>query len=152
MADRAAGVQLWEPAYTILKSRKPAIRMLDLKLAEHWQAFAGSRQIPYLGVAAHRGWVEKNRSSVPRLQAMYKEAAAWLAQNPEEGAPLIAPKGTAEERASMVELIKSNERLGMNVQSAADLRKELEAVYRAGMEVEYLPKMPSAATIYGGAA
>ncbi len=30
LADRADAVQLWEPAYTLLKAKKPDIRMLDL--------------------------------------------------------------------------------------------------------------------------
>jgi ABC-type nitrate/sulfonate/bicarbonate transport system substrate-binding protein len=32
LADRATAVQLWEPAYTTLHSKKPSIRMLDLKI------------------------------------------------------------------------------------------------------------------------
>ena len=34
---------------------------------------------PYLGVAAHIAWVEKNKPLVPKLFAAYQEAAQWVA-------------------------------------------------------------------------
>jgi len=68
LADRADAVQLWEPAYTILLAKKPSLRTLDLQIAAKWTAFAGSRNIPYLGVAAHIDWIEKNRGTVPAAQ------------------------------------------------------------------------------------
>src|SRR5258708_4339710 len=46
MADRAEAVQLWAPAYTTLLTKKN---------------YTGRSNIPYLGVAAHIDWVEKNR-------------------------------------------------------------------------------------------
>lgn len=150
MADRAAGVQLWEPAYTILKSRNPAVRSLELDLEAHWQAFAGSTKIPYLGIAAQQAWVRKNAAMVPMLYASYRDAAAWLLANPDAGAKLIAARGTADEQTAIATLIRANDRLRMNVQLASELRPELEAVYRAGLEVGFLPKMPAAATIYAG--
>jgi hypothetical protein len=36
----------------------------------------------------------------------------------------------------------------MNVAPAAGLRKEIEAVYRAGQDVGYFPKAPSSDSIY----
>src|SRR5665213_427962 len=75
MADRAAAVQLWEPAYTTLLSKKPDMRNIDLAINESWMNLTGSRNIPYLGVAAHIDWVEKNPKLVAKLYAAYKEAA-----------------------------------------------------------------------------
>src|SRR5438105_4428172 len=89
LADRAAAVQLWEPAYTILLSKKPSLRTLDLQIADKWTAFAGSRNIPYLGVAAHIAWIEKHRAAVPNLFATYKAAAEWIVAHPDEAAKLI---------------------------------------------------------------
>jgi NitT/TauT family transport system substrate-binding protein len=152
MADRAAAVQLWEPAYTILKTRNPNIRALDLGLDAHWEAFAGSRKIPYLGVAAQQSWVQRNPQLVPLLHATYRDAAAWLIAHPEDAAKLISPRGTPDEQQAMADLIRANGRLRLNVQLASELRHELEAVYRAGMDIGYLPKMPQAATIYDGKA
>ena len=87
---------------------------------------------------------------MPQIHATYRDAAAWLTANPEAGAKLISPRGTADEQASMAALVRANDRLRMNVQLASELRPELEAVYRAGMEVGFLPKMPAASTIYSG--
>jgi hypothetical protein len=52
---------------------------------------------------------------IPKLYATYKAAGEYITKNPEEAAALIAPKSTPEDRAALVSLIKSNERLGMSV-------------------------------------
>lgn len=148
MADRADAVQLWEPAYTLLKTKKPNIRLLDLQLDKTWKSFAGGTQIPYLGVAAHTDWIEHNQALIPKLYNAYKAAGEFIVQHPEEAAKLIAPKSTAEDQAALVTLIKSNARLGMNVMAAHDMQKQIQAVYKAGMDVGYLKSMPSNDTIY----
>jgi len=148
MANRADAVQLWEPAYTLLKARKPDIRIIDTKMAATWKSFAGGERIPYLGIAAHTDWIEKHQALVPKLYAAYKEAGEYIAQHPEEAAGLIAPKATADQKAALVSLIKANERLGMNVEPAGDMAKQIEAVYKAGIDVGYFKSEPSKDTIY----
>src|SRR5262245_46619928 len=148
LADRAAAIQLWEPAYTILLAKKPSMRTLDLQIAEKWTAHAGSRNIPYLGVAAHIGWIEKNRESVPKLFATYKAAAEWITKNPDEAAALIMPKGNAEDRKAIADLIKANDRLGLNVRWAGDVRREIEAVYAAGRSIGFLGADPAKTSIH----
>ncbi|MEH2471571.1 NitT/TauT family transport system substrate-binding protein [Nitrobacteraceae bacterium AZCC 2161] len=148
MADRASAVQLWEPAYTTLISKKADIRTIDIKIAESWQKFTGSRNIPYLGVAAHVAWAEKNPTLIPKLFAAYKEAAEWVAAHPDEASKLISPKGTPDDQKAIADLIKANDRLGMNVKWASDVRKEIKSVYEAGKSIAFLPSEPSAATIY----
>jgi NitT/TauT family transport system substrate-binding protein len=148
LADRADAIQLWEPAYTLLKAKKPDIRVLDTDVRKTWMSFAGGERIPYLGVAAHSDWIEANQALIPKLYATYKEAGEFIAKNPEQAAALIAPKSTPEDRAALVSLIKSNERLGMSVVSAGDVRKQIEAVYKAGIDVGYLKTQPSSDTIY----
>lgn len=150
MADRAAAVQLWEPAYTTLTSKKPEIRTIDIKIADSWKKFTGSSSIPYLGVAAHVAWAEKNRNLIPKLFAAYKEAADWVAANPEAASKLILPKGTPDDQKAIAGLIRHNDRLGMNVKWASDLRKEINSVYAAGKSIAFLPVEPSPATIYEG--
>ena len=150
LADRATAVQLWEPAYTTLHSKKPDIRMIDLKIEESWKKATGSKNIPYLGVAAHIDWAEKNRSLIPKLYAAYKEAGEWTAAHPEEAAKLIMAKGTDDDRKAIAELIRANDRLGMNIRTAAEVGKEIKAVYDAGKSIAFLPSDPSAATIYDG--
>jgi NitT/TauT family transport system substrate-binding protein len=148
VADRADAVQLWEPAYTLLKAKKPDIRLLDLSMDKTWKSFAGGAQIPYLGVAAHTDWIEQNPALVAKLYAAYKAAGEYIVKHPEESAAIIAPKATATDKAALVSLIKSNERLGMNVVGAGAVAKQIEAVYKAGIDVGYLKAMPSKDTIY----
>jgi len=149
LADRADAVQIWEPAYTLLTAKKPDIRTIDQEVDKIWSAFAGGNRIPYLGVAAHRDWIAKNPALIPRLYAAYKAAAEWIAKNPDEAAAIIAPKSTPEDQKAVASLIRSNDRLGMDVAPASELRKEIEAVYRAGLEVGYFSAQPSSETING---
>jgi ABC-type nitrate/sulfonate/bicarbonate transport system substrate-binding protein len=148
MADRAAAVQLWEPAYTTLLSKKPDMRTIDLSIAENWKKFTGSRNIPYLGVAAHTDWVEKNQKLIPKLYATYKEAAEWVTAHPDEASKLIAARGSPDDQKAIADLIRANDRLGMNVQWASDVAAEIRSVYAAGKSIAFLPADPSAATIY----
>ncbi len=148
LADRADAVQIWEPAYTLLLAKKPDIRTLDIGIAATWKAFAGGNRIPYLGVGAHADWAEQNPALVAKLYATYKAAAEWIAKNPDEAAPLVAPGANAEDVKSMASLIRNNERLAMSLAPGNDIRKEIEAVYQAGIDVGYFPAMPSSGTIY----
>src|SRR6202000_791583 len=74
MADRATAVQLWEPAYTSLLAKKPDIKTIGLDIAKSWRKFTGSKNIPYLGVAAHTDWAEQHKDLIPKLYAAYKDA------------------------------------------------------------------------------
>lgn len=148
LADRATGVQLWEPAYTSLRAKKPGIKTIDIGIAGSWKKFTGSSNIPYLGVAAHVAWAEKNPDLVKKLFAAYKEAAEWVASHPDEAAKLIAAKGTPDDQKAIVELIRANDRLGMNVKWASDVDKEIKSVYAAGKSIAFLNADPDAATIY----
>jgi ABC-type nitrate/sulfonate/bicarbonate transport system substrate-binding protein len=148
IADRADAVQLWEPAYTLLKAKKPDIRILDTGMAKTWKSFAGGERIPYLGVAAHDDWIAANQALIPKLYATYKEAGEYIAAHPEEAAAIIAPKSTPADRAALASLIKTNDRLGMSVVPAGDVAKQIDAVYKAGIDVGYFKAMPSNATIY----
>jgi NitT/TauT family transport system substrate-binding protein len=148
LADRAAAVQLWEPAYTTLLSKKSEMRTIDIAIAESWKKFTGSRNIPYLGVAAHVDWVEKHQDLVPKLYAAYKEAAEWVTAHPDDASKLIAAKGTPDDQKAIAELIRANDRLGMNVQWASDVAREINSVYAAGKSISFLPGDPAASTIY----
>jgi len=148
LADRADAVHIWEPGYTVLLAKKPTVRTLNLKIAEQWTAFAGSANLPYLGVAAHIAWIERHRDLVPKLYAAYKAAADWIVAHPDEAAALIAPKGSAEDRKALSDLIKANDRLGLNIRWASDVRKEIEAVYAAGKQIGFLGADPAKTTVY----
>jgi ABC-type nitrate/sulfonate/bicarbonate transport system substrate-binding protein len=148
LADRATAIQLWEPAYTTLMAKKSGIRSLDLHITESWKKFTGSTNIPYLGVAAHTEWAEKNPKLVRKLFDAYKEAADWVAAHPDEAAPLIVPKGTDEQKKEIAAIIRANDRLGMNVKWASDIKKEITSVYSAGRSTSFLSSDPRPSTIY----
>jgi NitT/TauT family transport system substrate-binding protein len=147
IADRADAIQIWEPAYTLMMTKKSSIRTIDLGIAKTWKDFGGGT-IPYLGVGAHADWADANPGTVQKLYTIYKEAVEWVQKNPEEAAPLLAKGAPPDELKAIAAMIKSNERLAMKLTTASDIRKDIEAVYKAGMEISYLPSMPSAASIY----
>jgi NitT/TauT family transport system substrate-binding protein len=148
IADRADAVQIWEPAYTLMMTKKPTIRTIDLNIAKAWKDFGGGDTIPYLGVGAHAEWADANPAAVQKLYSTYKAAAEWVQKNPDAAAPLLAKGAPPAELKAISEMIRSNERLAMKVKAASDIKKDIEAVYKAGMEINYLPQMPSAASIY----
>jgi ABC-type nitrate/sulfonate/bicarbonate transport system substrate-binding protein len=148
LADRAAAIQLWEPAYTTLLSKKSDMRTIDLAITDSWMKFTDSRNIPYLGVAAHVDWAEKHQDLIPKLYAAYKEGAEWVTAHPDEASKLIVPKGTPDDQKAIADLIRANDRLGMNVKWASDVRKEINSVYAAGKSIAFLPSDPAASTIY----
>jgi NitT/TauT family transport system substrate-binding protein len=85
---------------------------------------------------------------VPKLYAAYKEASEWVTAHPDDASKLIAPKGTPDDQKAIAQLIRSNDRLGMNVQWASDVRKEINSVYDAGRSIAFLTADPAASTIY----
>jgi ABC-type nitrate/sulfonate/bicarbonate transport system substrate-binding protein len=148
LADRADAIQIWEPGYTLLLAKKPDLRTLDQGIEKTWASFAGGNRIPYLGVAAHDEWIEQNQAAIPRLYITYKQAAEWVAKNPDEAASLIAPKSGPEDQKAIAGLVRANDRLAMNIAPAVELRKEIEAVYQAGVEVGYFKSLPSIDSVY----
>jgi len=148
IADRADAIQIWEPTYTLLKAKKASVRTIDLGIEKTWKAFAGGSRIPYLGVAAHADWADQNPELVKKLYATYRQAAEWLQKNPDAAAPLMFPKATPDDQKQIAALIRANDRLGISLAGANELRKEIEAVFKAGIEINYFPRMPSAASVY----
>jgi ABC-type nitrate/sulfonate/bicarbonate transport system substrate-binding protein len=149
IADRADAIQIWEPTYTLLKAKKPSVRTLDLGIEKTWKAFSGGgTRIPYLGMAAHAEWADANPELIKKLYATYQQAADWIQKNPDAAAPLMFPKSNPEDQKQIAALIRANDRLGIAMGGANEMRKEIEAVYKAGMEIKHFPSMPSAASIY----
>jgi NitT/TauT family transport system substrate-binding protein len=148
MAERADAVQLWEPGYTQLIAKKPGIRTLDLDIRKQWRQFSGGDAIPTLGVAAHEDWIKQNPTLVQPLFRAYKAAGEWARKNPAQAADLILPKGNSADRQAVKHLIETNDRLSMNVVGAAAIRKEIEAVFNAGVSTNYINKMPESGAVY----
>ena len=148
IADRADAIQIWEPAYTLMLAKKSSIRTIDLNIAKTWKDFNGGGTIPYLGVGAHSDWADANPDKVQKLYTIYKLAVEWVQKNPDEAAPLLAKGAPPEELKAVAAMIKSNERLAMKLTKAGEIKKDIQAVYKAGMEINYLPSMPSDGSIY----
>jgi NitT/TauT family transport system substrate-binding protein len=150
IAERADAVQLWEPAYSLVKAAMPQIHTIDLNIAKVWNAFSGGGTLPYLGVAAHQEWIDQHRDLVAPLYRAYKQAADWVMANPAAAAPLIASLKTDAERDAITTLIKENTRLALNLQPAGKIAKQIEATYKAGIDVGLFKAMPPASSIYSG--
>ncbi len=150
VAERADAVQLWEPAYTLVKAAMPKITTIDLNIAKVWRAFAGGSTLPYLGVAAHQEWIDAHRDLIPGLYRAYKQAAAWVVANPAAAAPLVATLTNDAQRQAIAALIRDNSRLALDIQPAGKIGKEIEATYRAGIDVGLFKGMPPGSSIYTG--
>jgi NitT/TauT family transport system substrate-binding protein len=150
VADRADAVQLWEPAYTLVKAVMPQIHTIDLDIAKVWRAFAGGGEIPYLGVAGHQEWIDAHRDLIPGLYRAYKQAADWVTANPAAAAPLVATLKDDAQRQAITALMRDDSRLALDIKPAGKIAKEIEAAYRAGIDVGLFKDMPPASSIYSG--
>ncbi len=148
LADRAEAVELWEPAYSLVLSRRPGIHTVDLNIPTVWSRFAASERIPNLGVAAHRDWIAAHKELVPRIYRAYAAAAAWVVANPVEAASFISSSTDPADRKAIADMVREKTRLAMDVLPAAAMRREIEATYRMGLEAGLLTTMPDDATIY----
>jgi NitT/TauT family transport system substrate-binding protein len=150
VADRADAVQLWEPAYTLVKAQMPQIHAIDLNIAKVWKDFSGGGTLPYLGVAAHQDWIDAHRDLVAPLYRAYKQAADWVMANPAAAAPMIATLKSDAERDAITALIKDNGRLALNIAPAGKIAKQIAATYKAGIDVGLFKDMPPSSSIYSG--
>ena len=54
------------------------------------------------------------------------------------------------DQEALAKSIRANDRLGLSLASADEVRREIQSVYKAGLESGFLPKAPSDASIYAG--
>lgn len=149
LTGRSDVVQLWEPAYSqLLAQGGDDLTTLDLGF-EAWEEQFGFSDIPYLGVAAQQTWIDENEEIIPDLQCVYEDAATWILDNPAEAAEIIAATIPEGDAAVIEELIANNDRLGLNVQGAAEVADAIRAVFQAGMDIGYFEQMPDDSVIYG---
>ena len=73
-----------------------------------------------------------------------------MAANPAAAAPLVATLKDDAQRQAMTALMQDNSRLALDIQPAGKISKEIEATYRAGIDVGLLKDMPPASSIYTG--
>jgi len=148
LAGRVDGVQVWEPAHSQLVHGNDNFRALDVVgvIARH----TGQSKIPYVGIAAHKSWVEENEDLIPKLFATYAAAATFINDNPEEAAEIISEAaGGRLTRDVLAGLIRSG-RMGMDVYWVSDALAAAKATFEAAMSIEYLNQMPPDSIVYGG--
>lgn len=150
-ANRADGVQMWEPAYSGLVNKQPEkFHQVHFGL-DKWKEYTGTSNIPYLGVAAHQEWVESHKELIPKLYKTYMDAAEWVNANKEEAAKMIAAKIPGGDPKVIQGLIENKGNLGMNVMPAGEMADDIRSVFKAGLESKYLKNMPDDSIIYQGA-
>jgi NitT/TauT family transport system substrate-binding protein len=143
-SGRTDAVQLWEPSYSILVHGNSDFRSIDVM--SKWQQTTGLSAFPYLGISAHRAWVEKNKPLIPKLYATYQMAAAFIKSNPQQAAAVISKDLNIPEVVTR-ELI-SSDRLQLNVYWASRNQKAAQAVFKGGQDVGYLSAAPSKEVLY----
>jgi NitT/TauT family transport system substrate-binding protein len=148
LADRAAAVQLWEPAYTTLLSKKSDMRTLDIGDCRQLEEIHRQPQHSLSRRRSPCGMGRKERAADPETLRGLQGSRRMGHRASGRCAKLIMPKGTPDDQKAIAELIRANDRLGMNVQWASDVAKEINLVYAAGKSIAFLPADPAASTIY----
>ena len=147
-AGRVDAIQLWEPAYTKIMVEQPG-KYYPILYDKSLKKYTGLEVAPYLGVAAHESWIKENPELVQKVYNAFKQAEEWLWANPGEGAKIIAEKNQLPLEA-VQDLLKHNERLGLQVVPAEKIEKEIFEIFKLGKEIEYLSEMPDSGIIYHG--
>lgn len=139
---RTDAVQIFEPGYTNLMAQGlDHVTPIHMPI-ELWEEEYGTDDIPFLGMAVHREWLDDHAEEAEALQRVYEETAEWTTANPAEAAEHIANSMDGENVEELTELIQDNTRLGLNVRSAADITDGIEAVFDAGVTIGYFDEAP----------
>ncbi|MGH3383001.1 MAG: ABC transporter substrate-binding protein [Nocardioidaceae bacterium] len=138
-SGRVDAVQMWEPAYSLLTSKKDAA-FDTLDIADSWRESTGADTLPYLGVAAHRDWLEKNPETIQAVYEMYKSAADFVNKNPAEAAEIISEESGVD--ASVLEDLIKSDRLALHVAPADQDTKSTELLLQQAVDTGYLKSLP----------
>jgi NitT/TauT family transport system substrate-binding protein len=102
-----------------------------LNLQEVWGKHFAKPRIPMAGVALHQGLIEEAPELLAALRAGLGPAKDWVLANRSEAASLA--ERTMSFRAPVFE--RSLDFFHLDVASAAELKPELEAFYRAVLDI-----------------
>ena len=147
-AGRVDAIQLWEPAFTKIMIEQPG-KYHPIYYHRSLKKYSGLDVAPYLGVAAHESWVKQNPDMPQKIYNAFKNAEEWLWANPLEGAKIIAEKNKLPLEA-IQDLLKNNDRLGLNVVPAEKIEKQIFDILKLGTEIGYLKQLPDQGIIYHG--
>ena len=139
-SGRVAGVEMWEPAYTILTNGKGSGKFTTFDLAKMWAKITGQSKIPYLGIAAHTSWIDSHQKLIPELYKTYSDAANYVRSQPKAAADIIA-KATKIDSNDVLALLQSG-RLNLNVYWASSQKSAVDAVFTVAVRSGYLKSVP----------
>ena len=149
IADRADAVQIWEPAYTLMMTKKPGIRTLDLNIEKTWKDVL-RRQRHSVSRCRRACRLGRCQSGSGAEALHHLQAGGRLGADQSRSGRAVAHQGRVAGRTEGRGCDDQVRTSGSACSSRRPnvIRKEIEAVYKAGMEINYLPSMPSAASIY----
>ncbi|MEE9255609.1 MAG: ABC transporter substrate-binding protein, partial [bacterium] len=145
MAGRVDAAQLWEPALSAVEHKAPG-RFHRIEYDQAWPALTGRKVIPYIGVAAHESWIVKNKSTIRKLFAAYKDAESYLNKNPDDAARIIAEGFNLPKE--VIGNVIAKGRLRIRVGWANDMADDFAAVWKAGREAGVLKGIPDSNILY----
>ncbi|GEL26287.1 hypothetical protein PSU4_52410 [Pseudonocardia sulfidoxydans NBRC 16205] len=149
LIGRTDATEIWEPAYTSLRARKPDIRAIDIGL-DNWKSEFGTDVIPYLGLAARGEWAAAHPDEARTLFAIYRDAAQYTTTQPADAAAVIAAASPNGKAATLQKLIEDPTRLKLHVAPAASMVRDIAAVFDAGRSTGYLTRTPPDSIVYKG--
>ncbi len=146
-AGRVDAVWVSEPTYSVMMHGPNADKLRSV-VADHalWKQLTGLSALPFLGVAAHKSWLAKNKDQAQALYTAYKQASLWATANPSDAAKTIADATKLNARA-LEEAITSG-RLGLNVQPAVNGKDTVLAALQLAMQARQVEKVPAAAAFF----
>ena len=86
---------------------------------------------------------------VQKIYDAFKDAEKWIWANPDKAAQIIGKK-TKIPAEAIADLLKNNDRLGLNVVPAAQLEKEVFKIFEMSKWEGHIKTLPDKGVIYRG--
>ena len=147
-AKRVDAVQLWEPAFSKIMTEQPG-KYYPIYYHRNLKKYAGIDVLPYLGVDAHEEWIKENPELVQKIYDAFKDAERWIWANQDKAAKIIGEKCKVPVGA-IDDLLKNNDRLGLNVVPAHKIEKEIYKVFEISKWEGKINTLPDEGVIYRG--
>lgn len=147
LAKRADAVHVWEPNFSKLLYENPG-KLYPIEYVDKWRSYGNPPLRGYLGVAAHEDWIAGNRKTIQKIYNAFKDLGAWLPSHHDEAAAIIS-KATGIAKPALLNAIKAK-RYSLQVVPSDAIKANIKAVFKAGIEIGYMKKMPDDGFFYSG--
>ena len=149
LADRADAVQIWEPAYTLLLSKKPTSARSTSASRRPGRPSPAAAAFPISASARMPTGPTQNPALVRQaLRDLQGGGRMDTEESRRSGAAGRAGRDGRRREGDGVADPLATSGSAMSLVGADEVRKEIEAVYKAGIDVGYFPAMPSADSVY----